>query len=256
MGYFTMNRTALASLAAASTLLAAASALPAGETGAESYAACMALARSDPEAGFGEAVTWEELGGGTAARHCAAVALTGLGEYGEAAQRFETLAQTAQAPDGVRTNLLAQAARAWLLAGAAERAESVLDAAIKRSPDDPQLYIDRAEARAGMDRYAGAAVDLDTALRLDPDDAQALALRASARRRLGDIEDALLDAEEAVQIDPASLPALLERGILRRLAGDDSGARADWLRILRIDADSPQAKAARDELERLDVKVR
>lgn len=229
---------------------------PAASTAAtvDPYRKCMALARSDPEKGFGEAVSWEELGGGAAAKHCAAVALNGLGEHGEAARRLEALAQELNAPAEVRIDLLAQAAQAWLLADDAGRAESVLNAAIAMAPADPRLYIDRAEATAAEQRYADAEADLDRALRLNPDDADALALRAGARRHLGNLDGALLDAEEALQLVPDHLGALLERGILRRLAGDPAGAREDWLRILELAPHGAAASVARARLEDMDVR--
>ena len=45
---------------------------------AEEYAACMALVEEDAEEAFETALAWESMGGGNAARHCAAVALIGL----------------------------------------------------------------------------------------------------------------------------------------------------------------------------------
>lgn len=219
------------------------------------YARCMALTRSDPNAAFDAAVSWKGLGGGDAAEHCAAAALIGLGEPAQGAGRLEDLAQRLRADASVRAELLAQAAQGWLLANNVERAENVLNAAIGLAPKNGALYVDRASVRAQRKDYEAAADDLDEAIALDPYDVDALALRASARRHLDDNEGALWDAEEALRIDANSTAALLERGILRHASGDNAGARQDWLRILQVSPDGPVGDAARAEIEKLDVRV-
>ena len=70
----------------------------------------MRLARTDPNTAFEAALAWQELGGGEAARHCSAVALIGLGQYGQAATRLEDLAKAMKAADGPsRAAILGQA---------------------------------------------------------------------------------------------------------------------------------------------------
>jgi tetratricopeptide (TPR) repeat protein len=219
------------------------------------YARCMAMVRSKPDAAFDAAVSWQGLGGGDAAEHCAGAALIGMGEHAEGARRLEALAQRLHADSSVRAELLAQAAQGWLLDNDIERAESVLNAAIGLAPKDGQLYVDRASVRAQRKDYEAAADDLDEAIALDPYDADALALRASARRQLNDKEGALWDAEEALRVDGNNTAALLERGILRQTDGDSAGARQDWLKILQVSPDGPVGDAARAEIEKLDVHV-
>src|SRR5437763_411424 len=95
---------------------AAAQQLPAVE--AENYERCMALARKDPGAGWEAALDWQSRGGRHPAEHCAAVALIGLGQYGEAGKRLETLAdEMRHAPAELLGEVLGQAGQAWLLAG-------------------------------------------------------------------------------------------------------------------------------------------
>jgi regulator of sirC expression with transglutaminase-like and TPR domain len=219
------------------------------------YRACMAKARMVPQAAFDDALAWTGLGGGQAARHCLAAALIGLGQYSEGARRLEGLAQDSR-EDAMRAELLAQAAQGWLLAGDGVRADDVLTAAIRIAPDNAELLIDRAGARAQLKRYGEAAEDLTAALAREPRRADALALRASARRFLDDADGALKDAEAALALDSANVEALLERGILRRLAGDETGARADWLKLLAVAPAGAAADAARKNLELMDVKPR
>lgn len=222
------------------------------------YKACMTLAREAPQEAFGTALTWRGLGGGDAAEHCVAVALIGLGQHSEAAARLEALAGKTKRGAGIKAGLLAHAAQAWILAGRAMRAESVLTAALKLTPSDSALMVDRAQARAGYRDYAGAVEDLSRAIEVDGGTGggmgDALVFRASAYRHLDRLELALADIEKALAFQPTHPEGLLERGILRRLREDNDGARRDWLVILRTAAGSPAADAARQNLESMDVR--
>jgi tetratricopeptide (TPR) repeat protein len=236
-------------------LVPAAAAAAAPETPA-SYEQCMALVRQQPDAGFEAAVGWSAMGGGDAADHCAAYALTRLGQYAEAAYRFEALAQRMRAEPAARAAVLAQAAQAWLAAGIPDRAIAVLDAAIGLDRRSPELLVDRAEAHAARKGYAAALADLNQALGLNPDNIDALVFRASALRMLDDMAAARKDVERALALDPGHPEALLERGILKRLAKDDQGARVDWMRIVSESPESTAADNARRNLELLDVRYR
>lgn len=225
------------------------------------YAQCMDLAENRPRDGFGAAVSWEGLGGGEAARHCAAVALFHMGAFAEAASRLETLARESRQALPLRLDLLAQAGTAWLSAGRPGQAEAVLDSAIDLAarPDEgvpallPGLLVDRATARADQGRDLEAARDLDRALDLRPGDAEALTLRATTLRRLGDLGAAAADAQAALAAHPDHPAALLESGNILRLQGDPDAARAVWLRLISVAPDGPEAAAARENLARLDV---
>ena len=220
------------------------------------YDACMALARDNPEQGFDRAITWRGLGGGDAAEHCAAAALIGLGQYANAATRLEALAAKSKHIPQVKAGLLAHAAQAWLLGGKSQRAEGVLTAALKLTPDDAALLVDRAEAKAGQKNYQGAVDDLTEAIRRDNRRPDSFVFRATAYRFLDRLELADADVEKALVLEPGHVEGLLERGILRRLKGDDAGARQDWLQVLRLAPKSPAADAARANLEAMDVKTK
>ena len=198
---------------------------------AHQYKACMALAKKSPEEAFETALTWRDLGGGDAAEHCVAAALIGLGQYTDAAGRMETLAGKAKQNSSVKAGLLAHAAQAWLLADQAARAEAVLTAALKLTPEDSALFVDRADRRAA-----------------------AYVFRAATYRFLDKPDLALADVERALALAPTHAEGLLERGILRRLRQDNDGARQDWLRVLRLAPKSRAADASRRNLEKMDVK--
>jgi tetratricopeptide (TPR) repeat protein len=196
---------------------------------AAEYQNCLLLAEAEPEEAFDRATSWQSLGGGAPARHCAAVALIGLGHYAEAGRRLEDLADRMAVKGESRLSLsaLVQAGQAWLLAGELERAYAVQTTALERAPLDPELLVDRAVTLATAKNFGDALFDLNRALELAPGRPDILIYRASARRYLGDIEAALTDVERALARDPDNPEGLLERGNLRRLKNDLDGARND-----------------------------
>ena len=222
------------------------------------YQSCMEQAAKDAGGAYESAGSWMVRGGGFAARDCQAVALVRLGSPGEAAQRLEAMAQEmGRSGEAELPIVLAQAGQAWLAAGRPERAYAVQSAALKLTPADIDLMVDRAISEANLKRYNDAIADLTQVLKLDPKRSEALVYRATAYRYLDDRARARADIDQALALDPRSADALLERGNLKRLAGDGAGARADWLALLRlVDQDAPQARAARANIEKLDVKTR
>lgn len=238
----------LAALLAASPALA--QRLPAVEE--DHYERCMALARSNPEAGRDMAQRWRVDGGAHPAEHCEAVALIGLGQYSEAARRLEALAdEMAKAPPDLRAEVLDQAGQAWLLAGDTAKAHAVLSQALLIAPDDLDLLTDRAAAAGALGKPEEALADLDRVLAKEPGRADALTFRASAKRALGRLDEALADAEAAVKLTPKSPDALLERGNILGMKGDAKGASRDWEEVAKLAPASPAAAAARTNLARL-----
>lgn len=239
----------------AALFAAATAAAPAAEVDhAQAYRACMELVGRHPEEAFERASAWRALGGGDAADHCVAAALVGLKQYGEAARRFESLAQAIKAEPPVKADLLGHAAQAWLLDGKPARAHAVLTAALGLKPDDVELLEDRATALAAAGNHRDALADLDRVIERDPGRADAFAFRASAHRLLGSLVLAAADAERALALNRLHPEGLLERGIIRRLQGDDDGARRDWLAVLAAAPGSAAAGDAQANLERMDVR--
>ncbi len=223
---------------------------------AREYRDCMVLARSTPEDGFESALAWGAMGGGEGAKHCAAVALIGLGHYAEAARRLERLAAAMRTGEvDLRSSVLAQAGQAWLLAEDTGRAYAVQSAALAIDRDNVELLLDRGITLATAKNYWEAVDDLNRALDMAPGRPDLLILRASAYRYLDALELAHDDIDRALARDPDNPDGLLERGILRRLAGDEAGARDDWLRAIELAEGTPTADSARANLEKLDVTV-
>ena len=216
------------------------------------YAACMSLARSDPEEGFEKASTLLESGGWGAAQHCAAVSLIGLKKHAEAAKTLESLADIVLAQPAFKARILGQAGQAWLLAEQPKRAGAVLSAAIKLDETNPIFRIDRAQSAAAQQAFGNATRDLDKALELDPSLTDAWVFRASAHRQLGNKVAAMRDIEKALTLEKSHPEGLLERGILRRLQNNDSGARLDWLKVIELAPASDAARSAQTNLEKMD----
>ncbi len=220
------------------------------------YQDCMVLARAAPADGLESALAWAAFGGGDGARHCAAVALIGLGQYREAAQRLERLAADLRAGNAaLNLDVLVQAGQAWILAGDATRAHAVQSAALDIDPDNVELLLDRGITLATANNYWEAVDDFNRALELAPARPDLLTLRASAYRYLDAFDLARADIALALTHAPNNPDALLERGMLRRLAGDSAGARDDWLRVIGLAEGTPSAEAAQANLAKLDVKV-
>ncbi|MBF0394299.1 MAG: hypothetical protein HQL38_16605, partial [Alphaproteobacteria bacterium] len=155
--------------------------------------------------------------GWPAARHCAATALVGMGEFQEAGGRLEALAQESRRAPAIRAGMLAQAADSWMMMRWPERAHAALTAALKLLPNDPDLLLDRAVVLAEAKNYGPAKADLDAVLSRSPGRVEALALRASANRYLDFTAAARIDVDSALRLPPDYPEALVERGIQRRL---------------------------------------
>jgi tetratricopeptide (TPR) repeat protein len=223
---------------------------------ADRYEACLNRAAKQAEAAYEDAMSWRAEGGGAAAEHCAAVALTGMKKYADAGERLDRLGESPATGDGaMRAAVLAQAGNAWLLAGRPAQAVQSFNASLSFVPDDPDTLIDRARASALLGRWPAAEQDLSTALISNPSQVDALVLRASARRAQGNWPGAEGDATKAILLDSNSLEALVELGLIRAGKGDKAGAREAFLAVLAKDPKSPAADSARNAIVTLDVKA-
>jgi len=221
---------------------------------ARAYQSCMALARAKPAEGFEAAITWRDEGGGPAARHCTATALVGLGQFEEAAQRSEALAQNMTGFGArERASVLGQAGQIWLRLDDGTRAYAVLSSALNLEDSNARLWIRRGEVLARAGEYWEAIDDFGQALDRDTGSPEALIFRAAAYRLLGVADLAADDIARALTLDPNNPAALTELGMVRNVMGDPNGARQAWLSAIDAAPGSPAADAARTEIERMDV---
>ena len=222
--------------------------------GPSAYQNCVAGIDVNPNDAFERALQWRAQGGGMQADHCAALALIALDEPGEAASRLDTLARRSDAGTLMeRAKLLAEAGNAWLLADQPANAEVALSAALKLTPRDPDLWTDRARARAAQMNWADAEQDLTSALTFDAKKPEVFVLRATARKEQGNKVGYKFDVDAALALDPTYPEALVERGILKQEAGDIPGARADWVQVLVRAPEGPAADVVRNHIELLEV---
>jgi tetratricopeptide (TPR) repeat protein len=221
----------------------------------QQYTACMNLAKTRPREAYASANTWYDRGGDQAAQHCAAIALFGMGDYVEAANRLDRLANAqAGARNKIRGELYAQAGQAWLAANYPDKALVSQSNAISLDPNSVDFLIDRAVTYAGIDRLADALRDLNKVLQLAPRKHEALTLRATVLRLGKQAEKAAADIDLAIKANPDYPEAYLERG-LQRKATQPQLAREDFVKVLRlVPEQSDLAAQARKQLEGSDLK--
>jgi len=206
------------------------------------YGDCVAMVSRSPQTAEIKARAWQTHGGGTAAMHCNALALTELKRYGEAARVLDALSRNRDFTGTERADLADQAGNAWLLAGKANEAIQSFSAALATAPNDLAMLADRARARAVQKDWKGADADLSAAILQDQNRADLLVLRASARWAMNRKADAATDVVRALELYPDYPPALIERGKMKYSAGDTEGARMDWTKA----AATGQGSVARD----------
>ncbi|MFC7292234.1 hypothetical protein [Hirschia litorea] len=178
--------------------------------------ACLEKLETSPEDAYEDGLAWMAETNRARARHCTALALIELGKIEEGAARLEDLAN---APDGGsigdRAVYLAQSGNAWLLAHRYEAAELTLTNAIRLSPEDHELYKDRARARVMLKNWFGVDSDVSEALRLKANDIEALKIRIQARIELGELQLAHQDVQVAMALAPKDIDVLVLRGDVR-----------------------------------------
>lgn len=221
------------------------------------YRICLDLTRNQPDKAIELAGKWLTLSGGEPARHCQALALVALKEWGEGATRLEEIASESRQTPGVRANMLAQAGQAWMLAGELSRAYAAQTTALKIIPQgtrqQAEILLDRAGTLVEGGEVDDAIADINAAMAVIPNNVEAMAFRASAHRLKGEIDLALEDAEAALGMNSQNAAALLERGNIFRIQRRVEDARRDWLKILDLAPETAEADAARENIARVDV---
>jgi tetratricopeptide (TPR) repeat protein len=213
------------------------------------YAACLDMARKQPDVALERAKKWWDSGGNFGPRHCIAVALVTKESYVQAAKILEDLANDAQdeiAP--LRADLYDQAGQAYYLAGMLEQAIPLYSRALATKPRDPDILIDRAVARDEHGQHFEAIDDLNLAIEIAPDKPEAWLYRANAYRHLNSLDLALADADQAIALSRTPA-ALLERATIKSLRHDETGARADLQAVVKLAPNSVQGKEAAKRLK-------
>lgn len=221
----------------------------------ETYESCLELIEIDPPRGLTEALQWRDLGGGSPARHCVALAHAANGDLRLAAGRLEELATEIEpASQQAAAEVLAQAAAIWLQSREDSRAIPAFSRAIALRPDDARLRIDLAHVLASERRLTEAEAEVAAALRLDDLSSDAYALKAMLHREQQQFDAADEALANALAIDPDQPMARMEQALARARGGDIQGARDDFNDLIAEDPESNIAETARRYLQQLDVR--
>lgn len=235
------------------------------------YAECLELAERNPPVARRKAIDWQTNGGGIPAQHCLALAYAHAGDHASSADELAQMAvafkQAKKLKDGtlepydaqLLSEIYMQAGNAWLLAEQNSRAYQAFSQGLVENPVEsslrPDLFIDRARASAAASDYDTALADLKAAQAITPKRVDLLVLMATAYRALEQYEAAEPLLEQALSIAPYHEEGLLERGNLSLIKGEKDIARQSWLEVIRLYPDSISANAARQNLEKLDLKI-
>jgi tetratricopeptide (TPR) repeat protein/Zn-dependent protease len=116
-------------------------------------------------------------------------------------------------------------------------------AALKKNPKDLRAYIDRADAKDGLDDREGAFQDLEIALKINPKSTEVLLMRSSLFERQQNYPAALKDLNRVIELEPNNADAYGLRGELYDQLGEDAKAKADEAKSLELFAQSSEGKA-------------
>ncbi|MBS0379237.1 MAG: tetratricopeptide repeat protein [Proteobacteria bacterium] len=139
------------------------------------------------------------------------------------------------------------AARIYALARMPEKAFEVLAPAITAHPDDPNLLLARAAARAEQKDTVAALADAQAAYRKDPDNEEAVGLIASLLRSQGDLPGAVAVVQGAIQHHPQSAELHVVLSSLYLAKDDPAEAEAELKKTIELD---PQTLEHRYQLAR------
>lgn len=159
-----------------------------------------------------------------------------------------------------------------------------IDEALRSSPNDPRLLLQRGEARRALGQhkeavadftatlcfepdwalaYYGRALcqkalgdtvsavsDLGEAIKKDPGNCQFLFDRAALKHKQGRLKEAVRDVEASLALQPAFVPALQLRGEVKRKTGDLVKAKEDFDMALKLDPKHVQSLASRGAVKK------
>ncbi|MBL1430325.1 MAG: tetratricopeptide repeat protein [Robiginitomaculum sp.] len=179
------------------------------------YDQCMKLVLEQPLAAYEEGLAWQSEEGGSAARHCIASALLGLGDLQRAAERLENLGYAPDLNEGLRSQIFYQSGEAFLQLGDYPRAISSFEAGSSLSRNNIELRLGKARALEGQGELEKALVELDSILSQNPNHVLALTLRATILIELQRLDAAGSDVKRAMLLAPTELDVLLLRGSWR-----------------------------------------
>ncbi len=115
------------------------------------------------------------------------------------------------------------------------------DDVIRKRPDNPRAYLNRAYACQKIKAWEQAIADCDKAVALAPNDPYVYLKRGEAYAAGGDTVRALADFDKASELDPAYARPYLNRGNLLRDRGDLSQAIVQYSKAIELMPDLTDA---------------
>jgi tetratricopeptide (TPR) repeat protein len=118
-------------------------------------------------------------------------------------------------------------------------AVTCVETALKLSPYDADILAFKAELSLRQDAYEQSEGEFDRAIKIKPgSDANLYIGRALARYYRNNLRGAMADYDAALEIDTDNYYAHLNRGLLRAQVGDDNRAISDFDAVLRKEPDN------------------
>jgi len=134
-------------------------------------------------------------------------------------------------------------AYAWARKGDMDRALADYEQAIRIDPNDPTIFHDRGLIWERKREFNKAIVDFDHAVRMSFTDPEFYCDRGAAWFEKGRLDRALADFNQALKINPRLATAYVRRAVVFERKGDQERARADREQAARL-GDADRAVAA------------
>ncbi len=117
-----------------------------------------------------------------------------------------------------------------------QEAINVINSALKKYPNDAELYIHRAKAKDDLNQKQSAIADLNKAIQLNPKSDDAYFWRAAIKDDLNNISGAKQDISACLSINPNNGGCMWWRGLLKfNTTSDISDAEADFEKARMLD---------------------
>jgi tetratricopeptide (TPR) repeat protein len=114
-------------------------------------------------------------------------------------------------------------------------AEKIWSDLIETFPENPALWSNRGNTRAGLNQFEAALADLNEAIRLAPDQVDPYFNRGAILEQLQRFTDAIADYDKAIELDPGEAIAYHNRGNAYGSLGNWEQARQDYQQATELD---------------------
>ncbi|MBI2362960.1 MAG: tetratricopeptide repeat protein, partial [Elusimicrobia bacterium] len=142
---------------------------------------------------------------------------------------------------GLAAMVLTRRAAVYIRMNESRKALADHNAAVSAAPDDPAVWLARAELEAKLGDARRAVADFDKAIALKPDHARALLGRGTLLSEAGKAEDAAADFTAALKADTQLGAAYARRGRLAAARGAWDEALQDFTKAVEVDPGDPES---------------